>query len=119
MELRHRIECYVAGVIDVSSPMASTRSRLNALTAYRKARTTLSWKKLDTDVPLSHNTEIRVFGPVCCLLSRRSLRFVQPERPLLQQTRREWSISDIGFDPIEFCYDHSQRLLVLLEEVYV
>lgn len=121
LELEYRIECWVAGMIDISPSTATTSSRLDSLRAYRKARTEHAWKKRSPDVEFNrHGTRIYVFGPVCCLQTRNAVRFLQIECPFRGLPRREWTIDlSLEFEPGSLTYDHSQRLLILTQDVYV
>lgn len=120
MELQYKIECSLAGMIDTSSPETPLRSRLDTLKAYRRARTALSWKNAQLNIPYKSDAEgiaIFVFGPVCCLLSDGTVRFIQPECPLRGITRQEWTVDILEIELEDLVYDHSQRLLVLVERM--
>ena len=100
---------------DIPSPNTNLRHRREALKAYRKARTEPSWVKIAPDIDFSDFVGFGVFGPVYCLLSDDSLKFVQPECRYRGRERREWTLEDLKFPPKAFAYDHSQQLLMLVE----
>ena len=100
---------------DVPSPNTKMKDRREALRAYRKVRTTLSWIKAAPDTHFPAHTTVRAFGPVCCLLSDRSLRFIQPECQYRGREKLDWTLENLEFAPKAFAYDHSQRLLMLIE----
>lgn len=110
----------MAAVVDTSTARTPIISRLNTLKAYRASRMALSWKKAPSHIEFNRiGTQIRVFGPAFCLLSNRTLRFIQPGCSPRGTRRHEWTINELDFRPEDWTYDYSQQLLVLIERISV
>ena len=119
--LQYRIQCTLAGVTDGPGADAVTVSeRMHRLTAWNEACKTLRWTDPDpTPVPMQDLPEwVGAFGPAYCELYEEKLVVVQPPSPSRGRESREWTIrvEDLGFSPSGVAYDHSHRVLALLEE---
>lgn len=126
VHLQYNLECYLAGVADGFSKL-SVGERLNNLREWRAARrrfqwtshtrNTLSW--FESYGPSGTHYDLVSFGSVYCERLHRTITIVQPPSKYAGREARQWVLEDVGFIPWRWTYDHSQRLLVLVEYPYV
>jgi hypothetical protein len=127
VELKYKIELFMANMDDGPPSSISKADRLKLLRAHQTAWKNLTWtkKSVVSDNPNATDHEDdevpwKCLGGVLGQASSRSLHFIRVPSVFRGIEEKEWTVEDIGFRVGDFTMDPSQDLLVALEvETYV
>ena len=126
LDLQYKIECYLAGVVDGDTKAFSLKERLDRLRTWRKSWETGSASE-EFSIPLFRpetndpNLPFKLSGSVFAKVrhdqSIQLIHMYQIPSTCRNIPRKEWAVSTpVSHHIAMLAIDHSQRLLVVLEE---
>lgn len=120
--LQYIVECFLAGVVDNPARRESMQERLESVRRWRAATQHPQWTP-GTSSPVSIQTwhSILIVGAVYIVQEDDKIIITQPASKVKGRTEEQWVVdtSSLKFEPYELGYDHNQKLLALVERVYV
>lgn len=119
--LQYIVECFLVGVVNNPARRESMRERLASIRRWHAAIRHPQWTAgASSPVSMQAWHSILIFGAVYVVQEGDRIIITQPPSEVKGRTEKQWVIDtgSLKFEPYVLEYDHNQKLLALVEQVY-